>query len=150
MAYCTTTDIQAEFKTLSFAPSSDQGLTIGQVNGFIDQASAIIDSQISNCFSLPISDTTENQSTLLMLKTVNVWLVADRIVPILQIKTRSNNLEQSGQNEITYYQKAMSLLNKICPASKTGFATPAKKDSSISVDYNSTQSGFFSEDVDQW
>jgi phage gp36-like protein len=149
--YCAIDDIKAEFKTLSFATSTDEGITEEEVEGFIDQASAMIDTQISNCYILPIDENiVENETLLSSLKNACIWLVADRLIPILQIKSRNQNLDQNGQKEITYYMKAKSLLNKICPSKENGLDSPAKKESSTEVDAYTNQDAFFQRDTTQW
>lgn len=152
MAYCTVDDIKSEFKTLTLVSDTDSGISEADVTEFIEQESATIDIQISNCFVLPLDTSdTANATTLSVLKKACIWLVADRIVPILQIKSRDRNIEQSGQKEITYWMKATSLLNRLCPAKGTGQDSPARKESSLEVDYSSeVPEACFKRDVEQW
>ena len=150
MAYCTIDDIKGEFKNLSFSTTTEQGIALAEVEGFIDQASSMIDAQVSNCWVLPIEDITENLTTLNNLKTACVWLVADRLIPILQVKSRNQNVDQSGQDKITYYAKAKSLLNMLCPVSKTGVDSPVKKETSSDIDYFDDQDSYFERDTVQW
>ena len=150
MAYCSIDDIKAEFKTLTLATDTKDGITEAEITAFIEQATAQIDAQVSNCWELPIEDIPDNKTTLLNLKNACVWLVADRLVPIIQVKSRNQNLDQTGQDKITYYMKAKSLLNMLCPIKTTGVSSPSKKDSSSSVDSSDNEDPTFQINTEQW
>lgn len=148
--YCALEDVKSEFKALKTSLSGDSGITDLEIEGFIEQASAQMDLQLANCFLLPIADIPANKTTLINLKTICIWLVVDRIIPILQVKSRNQNLDQAGQSRATYYQKAKSILDKICPASESGLVAPAKKESVAEVDSNEEQESYFERDRVQW
>lgn len=91
MAYAETSDVAGEFKNITF--SSTTNVTSTDIENFIDQASALIDSYVGQKYSVPV---TEGTSTLNLLKMFCVTLVADRIKKILEVKQEtSKQLNQS-------------------------------------------------------
>lgn len=97
--------------------TTDKGITISDVQSYIDQESATIDGQIANCYVLPLDIVDPlNVGLFNALKKVCIFLVAERLEPILQVKSKNSDLNQNGDGYVSYYIKAKGLLNKICPS----------------------------------
>lgn len=88
MAYCTSTNVQSEFKNLVLG--SGNVLTSAEVDDFIAQADARIDAAIGNYYTVPV---TANSSALLVLKTLSIRITANRIRRILAIKAGNADLD---------------------------------------------------------
>lgn len=104
MSYSTVDDVIAEFKGISF--TIDDPVTDTTVEDFIEQADAYIDANINSRYVVPVTGTT----SLIILKTISVWLVADRISRILQVKTKT---EETQTAEKSLKQMADDLLKQI-------------------------------------
>lgn len=106
MGYCSVTDIQGEFKALVFNSTSVVKDTT--VSGFIDEASALIDSYVSGRYLVPITGT----SSLLLMSLYCRTLVADRIRSIIEAKQQTNtdanqNVRQAGGLSVAQVIKAL-------------------------------------------
>lgn len=101
MSYATKEEIASEFKRLSFT-GVDPVITEAEVDRFIEEACAMIDSCICVRYLVPITDAT----SLLLLKKITIDFVAYRIEKILTIKNvpmgKSGNVEQSSPRRVTY------------------------------------------------
>lgn len=84
MAYCATTDVQAEFKNIDFTSGF---VTTATVTQFINEASALIDSKVGMRWTVPI---TGNADSLALLSLFCRTLVADRVRGILANKQQTN------------------------------------------------------------
>lgn len=104
MAYCTSTEIQSEFRDITFSSSS--AVTTADVTSFIDQASAFIDSLLSSQFIVPITGT----ESLKVIKNICVWLVADRVSNILRLQKGQDD-KQPIQDSL--YKRAMEMISMI-------------------------------------
>ncbi len=89
-AYAVYGDIASEFKQGSFTASSI--VTSTQVTQFITEASAYMDGRISNKYSTPITGT----ASLIILKTICIMIVADRVRKILEVKTGDSNKDSNA------------------------------------------------------
>lgn len=92
MAYSTSSDIQSDFKNITF--STTTLVTSDDVEQFIDEADALIDSYLGMRFQVPVED---DDSALNLLKMFSRTLVADRIKKILEVKQTTN---QSANQDI--------------------------------------------------
>lgn len=90
MAYCEVEDIQTEFKDIKF-DEDGSAVTTASVESFIDQAGSEIDARISVRYAVPV---TMNDSALLLLKQICVWLVSDRIRDITEVKNVRTESDQ--------------------------------------------------------
>jgi len=93
MAYCTNSDVQAEFKKLNFDSS---GITSAEVDEFINQEDAYIDGVISQKYDVPVTAS----ESLKILKTISIHLVAYRVKAILAVKTGIEATDQGGENSL--------------------------------------------------
>ena len=80
MAYCTIDDIKADFRDIEF--SAKAALTEAEIEVFIDEESAYIDSRIGNRYITPIT----GPNSLLVTKKVCTFLVSARVRAVLEIK----------------------------------------------------------------
>lgn len=85
MGYCVLADVQAEFKNITF--NSGSNVTDTAVNGFIAQASALIDSYIGQRWVTPLTGDT---STLALMTLYCSTLVAERVRGIMANKQTTN------------------------------------------------------------
>lgn len=104
MAYSELADIEAEFKGIEF--TLDSPVTDNEVDDFIDQSDAFIDAKIGLKYVVPITGT----SSLLILKTISVWLTADRISQILEVKTQTEENSTAGKS---LREMALEMLKEI-------------------------------------
>ncbi len=81
MAYATTAEVQADFKSVVF--STITLVTSADVAQFIVEADALINSYVGMKYSTPV---TASDSALSLLKLFSRTLVSDRIKKILEVK----------------------------------------------------------------
>jgi phage gp36-like protein len=86
MAYALVTDIEGEFKNIDF--DTNTLVSTADVDRFIAQADALINSYVGMRYSVPITAGTDAVSLMQMYCTV---LVADRIKKILEVKQTTNS-----------------------------------------------------------
>lgn len=111
MAYCARTDVESEFKSITFlaaAASPTSPVTQEDVVSFIDQVSAYIDGKIQNRYEVPVSGT----ASLLILKMVCILFVKARILSILSVKTPQDKNKQDPDGP-TLEKKAEAMLDAI-------------------------------------
>lgn len=86
--YCTNTEVASDFKNITFSATST--VTDTEVDEFIAQESAFIDSMICSVYQVPVTGT----NALLLLKKICLHLVADRVRHVLYTKTGQDNKDQ--------------------------------------------------------
>ncbi len=94
MAYCTTAEVQAEFKSLVFTGT----LSEATVSRWVDEADAIINGKIGLRYSVPVSGATES---LKILKSLSTRMVAERVRNHLKVKTGDPEKDQDGTSAET-------------------------------------------------
>ena len=110
MAYAVRADIASEFKRISFT-GSNPAVSEAEVDEFIVQAEAIINSAIRDEYALPITDT----EAISVLKKITIDFVAyrvDKILKIKDIKATTGDMKQGG-GRYQCYMDAQKLLKKI-------------------------------------
>lgn len=125
MAYCTTADIQAEFPVLSFASNTNEGITSAEINTWIEEFSAYIDSQIQNRYVTPV---TTPASAMLVLKLICKDFVVGKLKQKLFITSGGKSESQKEQSEAITKQ-AEARLKLI----RTGESVLGNADSSAST-----------------
>jgi hypothetical protein len=106
MGYCQVSDVQADFKTYVF--NSTSVISSTTVTGFINEASALIDSYVGGRYQTPITGT---QSLLLMSLYCRA-LVVSRIQGITEIKQQTNiTANQTGGGQSAGLTVAQVLKN---------------------------------------
>lgn len=86
MAYSTKSEIEGEFKSITFG--ADTNVTETAVNAFIDEADALIDTHVGARYTVPISG--GSPVALKLMKLFSRTLVVARVKPILNVKQLSN------------------------------------------------------------
>jgi phage gp36-like protein len=92
MAYSVYGDVASEFKNILFA--TGQPVTDAEVTEFISQADAEIDGYLSQRYVTPITGTI----SLVVVKQLSIWLVADRVSKILQVKTKTEETKTADKS----------------------------------------------------
>lgn len=95
MAYSTKSEIESEFKNLTFG--ADTNVTENDVSAFIDEADALIDTHVGSRYVVPV--TSSSPSALKLMKLCSRTLVAARVRAIMAVKQASNqdaNFEGRG------------------------------------------------------
>lgn len=105
MAYSLEADIQSEFKDIDFA-DADSKVTSAEVTAFITQADAFIDSKVGLRYDTPVTGV----ESLKILKTISIWLVADRVSKVLRIKS---NVPETETAEKSLRDMALEMLEDI-------------------------------------
>lgn len=148
MTYAAVVDIQNEFRKITFDGTSD--ITDTRVTGFLEETDAMIDTLLSVRYQLPITGT----KSLLVLKRIEIAVVAERIASILDLKQNkvvSSTIKQE-YNKKDKANIAIKMLNQLVDGiiilpdavlldSQYGF-------SSYTEDNNIEP--FFEKGVDQW
>ena len=81
MPYAARTDIEAEFKDITFGVTGT-AIIQSEVEEFILQEEAIINASINNLYDVPVTDT----ESVLILKKISIAFVAYRVAKILNLK----------------------------------------------------------------
>jgi hypothetical protein len=89
--YCDVQDLESYFLNRSF--KCGDYLTNGKASAFILADTAIINASLRNKYTLPIT----NQDDLLLLKTINEWMVVGTIDDIFREKSEDGSFER-GRN----------------------------------------------------
>lgn len=144
MPYCTYTDVQSEFKDITFTTATK--VTPAEVAEFIVQADALIDTEIGSRYIVPV---TANTTTVSLLKSISIALVRERILPIIATKTGDDETTQdpSKKNLIN----PLKLLERIAKGDlKLAGATETSSNgvSSYAVDHKTKH--VFKKGCDQW
>lgn len=88
--YCTTYDVEGEFKAVQFTSSS--AVTSVQVTDWIKQETAYINAIISLRYATPVANTYEE--AFLILRRICTFRVAERVKNKLEVKTGINQTDQ--------------------------------------------------------
>lgn len=108
MAYCVNTDVKSQFKALTYA-SSGTGLTSAEVDAWISEADAYIDSRIGIKYAVPITETAD----LKILKTISTYLVAERVQARLEVLTGSEMSNQNQKPRMSFDKLAKMMIQEI-------------------------------------
>jgi hypothetical protein len=142
MAYSLNTDVTNEFKTIDTS-----GLvTTTKIDGWIAQADAYIDSRIGLVYEVPVTGV----SSLLILKQISIWLVAQRIADIMETKSivpKGNqlipkNLERKAEKKIQMIVDRELLLSDATLASSHNGVKSYTNDNPVTRTFDVTK--------DQW
>ena len=97
MSYTTALEVQSDFKNMTFGSTGN--ITSADVDQFIVEADALIDSYLGNRYVTPVLG---NAVALALLKLFSRTLVADRIRGILEVKQAMNrDANQSVRGGLT-------------------------------------------------
>lgn len=97
--YCTYTQVQEEFKALTFGTGTAIGTS--RVDRFCQESSAYIDGKVGLLYSTPV-DSTNSPKSFLILQHICIALVARRIRPILGVEApvATDSQKTRGEGEI--------------------------------------------------
>lgn len=93
MAYSTVANIQSEFKSL--VVNSTSSVTTTEVEDFIAQSDAYIDSKLGLIYQTPITGAV----ALLVAKQLSIWITTQRIKNIMQVKTGFTETDQDSNSD---------------------------------------------------
>jgi hypothetical protein len=92
MAYCTSAQVAAEFKDITF--SANTPVTDTDVDRFIAEADAEINSVLAVRYATPITGT----EALIIVRQLSIDLVAERVKNIIKVRTGEEVKNQSGRS----------------------------------------------------
>lgn len=107
MAYSAYTDVQSEFKNITF--DSTSSVTSAEVTEFIAQEEAVINATISNRYEVPITGT----AALSVMKSISINYVAYRVAKILNLRKDMpipENFVSQALNEGNAFKQAQKRL----------------------------------------
>lgn len=113
MAYTDFTEVQGDFKNLTF-DASVGNITQAKVTQYIVEADAMIDSYVSSKYATPV---TTSGSGLNLLKMLSRTIVTLRIKSILEVKQNTN--VAANQNPVSTLM-SMSQITKMLEGIKAG------------------------------
>ena len=91
MSYWSVDDIRSDFKDIVFNATSS--VTEAEVEKFILEESAFIDSMICSRYQVPVAEI-DSPNAFLVLKRICIFLASDRVRHVLYVKTGRDNSEQ--------------------------------------------------------
>lgn len=143
MAYCQQEDVQAEFKSLAL--KSTASVTPDTIDRFIAESDAEIDARLSGVYAVPITGT----SSLIIMRTISIWLTAGRVRDILHIKT--GNEDDRKDEGPDYCAKAYAMIKDIVSQDLSLNDATLKQSGGI-TSYNSANGveAIFDKDTEQW
>jgi phage gp36-like protein len=148
MSYCAYTDVQSDFKSLTFTSTSL--VTDSAVTQFCLEASALIDSYVGQRWTTPI---TADATSLALMKLFARTLVADRIRGILANKQQTNTDGNAQVKSDGYSVKdVMKALNDIKNGDMTLSGASLILDNAgfISRNHSVNETPKFQKDRKQW
>lgn len=108
MAYTTSTEVQADFKNITF--STTTLVTTADVVQFIAEIDALINSYVGMKYEIPVLADSE---ALALLKLFSRTLVADRIKKVLEVKQATSTAVNQDVRGAYSTRDVMSALNSI-------------------------------------
>ncbi len=146
MAYSTFAQVSSEFKSITFSATTE--VTSTEITRFIEEADAEIDSFVGRKYVVPI---TQSES-LKIMRMLSIWLVADRVREIMQMKDVGIEKLKQGVRAPNSAKRARDMLDKIVDGEIK------LSDASLSTTHDGVQSfaveesleHTFKKGVDQW
>ena len=149
MAYATVAQVASEFKSITF--SSTTLVTDTEVTRFIAEADAEINAYIGSKYETPI-DETEHPNSFILVRQISIWLVADRVREVMQMKNLTPEEIEQGVRPPSSRKAALDLLKKIQKGeinlSDADLVNTDAGVKSFAVDNNLEHT--FKRNVDQW
>lgn len=149
MAYATYTDVASEFKDITF--SSTTKVTDSEVTEFISQAEAHINGVVSKRYTVPVVLASAPIS-FAVLKQISIYMVADRVREILQVKQIGVEELKQGARPPNGRKEALAMLRDIVDGNirlyDATLATAHDGVKSFNVDEDIEH--FFDATIDQW
>ena len=147
MAYCTSLNVQADFKNMTFTASTL--VTSDDVTQFIVEADALINSFIGMKYETPV---TAGTSALELLKLFSRTIVADRIKKIIEVKQSTSSSANQDVRGAYSTRDVMKMLMQIKDGDlKLSGATPLVSNGGFySKNYLEDILPVFEKDEKQW
>lgn len=109
MAYCTYSEVEADFKDMTFTTTSN--VKQADVTQFIAEADALINSYVGSVYQVPVTDSGEG---LTLLKLLSRSLVTSRVKKIMEVKQeKSTDANQNVVSVLLSTDKVMKILKDI-------------------------------------
>lgn len=145
MAYAADTDIQAEFKSITF--SGNASVSTADVTEFISQEEAALNAAVSTVYATPITST----NGVKIMKLMTTLMVKARIMDILPVKTGNADVEQ-GNPADALRERVGDMLKRILNKTLLLADATLSETSGGVKDYNSSNDieQKWQRDVDQW
>ena len=145
MAYSTPTQVVEEFKDLQVALASSV-ITTAKLTRFIEEADAEIDSILSTKYAVPIV----GASALIQVRTISIWLVADRVKEILKVKNAATEVSQDVRGSLREQalKRLQDIVKGVLPLLDQDLASTSDGISSFNV--SSGQEHQFRKGENQW
>ena len=148
MTYADNADIAKEFRKLTF--DGDSAVTEADIDGFLEESEAIINSYVSNRYIVPITGI----EALKIMKTLEIAIVALRVQVIIDLKAFKSQSKETKQEfgkqerrdwAIDYLQGIQKGLYRLIDAEEIG-------SSSGITSFNSKNNikPFFRKEIRQW
>ncbi len=112
MTYALSTDIETEFRDLDLTAGPNKSLIKSDIDAFLDETEAFINTHLSNRYELPIV----GFESLLLLKKIEIDLVAFRVAKILNLKRETPIPDSRIEQDLNYsaaFQQSTRLLNDL-------------------------------------
>lgn len=147
-AYASVTDIQQEFKNISFTSSTT--VTDTQITRFITEAEAEINGRVGLVYQVPV-DSTRSPISFALMRSLSISIVSTRVKSIMEVKTASESTSQSGGPK-TAADNARSMLKDIVNQTLTlvDAVKVDTKDGVTSFSADNAEPLTFQKDVIQW
>lgn len=144
MAYCETTDVAEEFKSIKF--DSPNAIKTTQVERFIEEADALINVTLGSKYLIPITGT----NALILMRQISLSLVAQRIKDILQVKTADDS-KQDTRPDFNKFDP-MKMLKALASGSitLTDAVLSSSTDGIKSFNVDNGEEHTFLKNTDQW
>lgn len=148
MSYSQLSDIQNEFKSVTFSATSTP--TDAVVTSFIAQADAEIDARIGLRYAVPVN-TVSSPIAAVTLKRLSAWLTAARVREIIKVKTgdtqtaqgaRDGDIGKMARDQLDQISKGLYLLSDAPLVNSTQAVQ--------SFAYSNGEAFTFDKDSDQW
>jgi hypothetical protein len=145
MAYSTVSNIQDEFKSVTFSASSTP--TDTAVGRFITEADAEIDARIGLRYDTPVT----GANSIIILRQISIGLVAQRVKDILRITTGSASAEQLHRDRDLAKEARKKLDDIVDGKLLLSDATAASSGQGVySFNVANEEEHTFEKGVDQW
>lgn len=154
MAYTTVDQVQGQFRSIVFATDTD--VTIAEINQFIAEEEAVINSRLTEYYVTPV---TANVDALNILSKVATLMVSHRVRAILQTEKRDELLSNWKKEAMDIMLRILPEGDKLRPYMPLPGATLSKgfpmiHDSVVSTrgstDENGDKRGKFHVNQDEW
>ena len=119
MAYTTIDKVKAMFRGIKIeADTGDEqtntAVTIEDVNEFILEMDAYVDTRLADCYVVPIT----GAESLKVIGLISKYKVAHVIKTILEVNNSNSDKQQDVQTNLDV--KAEKMLDRLCPVDKNG------------------------------